>query len=83
MQKQSLLNCSTNHMAPQMPIPLCTLKGSVHGPPVNHSRVVRPSGRRLGDLHWILQAAISFRQRIHTSRADILYADIRQLPKQE
>ena len=32
MQKQSLLNCSTFHMAPQMPIPLCTLKGSVHGP---------------------------------------------------
>ena len=50
---------------------------------VKQSSVVRPSGRRLGDLHWILQAAISFRQIIHTSYAEILHAIIRQLPRQE
>ena len=48
---------------------------------VNQSREAKPSGRRLGDLHWILQASTSFRQIIHTSHAEILYANIRQLPK--
>ena len=33
--------------------------------------------RRLGDLHWILQAPIGFRQFIHTSHDSILYANIR------
>ena len=34
-------------------------------------------------LQWILQAAISFHQIIHTWHAEILYANIRQLQKQE
>ena len=50
---------------------------------VSLSKVVRPSGRRLGDLQWIWQAVTRFRQIIHTSHAEILYANIRQLSKQE
>ena len=48
--------------------------------------LVRPSEfsqPRLGDWHWILQAAIGFRPIIYTSHVEILYADIRQLPKQQ
>ena len=41
------------------------------------------SGRRFGNLRSILQAAISFHQIIHTSHAEITYASIRQLSKQE
>ena len=40
-------------------------------------------GRRFGNLRSILQAAISFHQIIHTSHAEITYASIRQLSKQE
>ena len=39
-------------------------------------------GHRLGDVQWILQAAISFRQIIHPSHAQILFANIQQLVKQ-
>ena len=38
--------------------------------------------RRLSDWHWILQAAIDFRQIIYTSHAEISYTNSRQLPKQ-
>ena len=37
----------------------------------------------LSDLHWILQAPISFPQIIHTSHAAILYANNRQSRKQQ
>ena len=37
----------------------------------------------LDNLHWILQATSGFRHIIHTSHAEILYANIRQSPKQE
>ena len=50
---------------------------------MNQSRVVRPSGHWLSDLHWILQDAIRFLQIICTSHAKILYANIWQLPKQQ
>ena len=40
-------------------------------------------GRRLGDLLWILRATLSFGQIIHTSYAEILYANHRKLWKQE
>ena len=35
-----------------------------------------PTSPRLGDLRWILQAAVGFRQIIRTSHTDILYYSI-------
>ena len=48
--------------------------------------LVRPlefSQPRLGNWHWILQAAIGFRHVIYTSLVEILYANIDQSPKQQ
>ena len=61
-----------------------------HGPAMDRETVyfyilVRPlefSQPRLGNWHWILQAAIGFRHIINTSLVEILYANIDQSPKQ-
>ena len=48
--------------------------------------LVRPlefSQPRLGNWHWILQAAIGFRHIIYASLVEILYANIDQSPKQQ
>ena len=48
--------------------------------------LVRPlefSQPRLSDWHWILQAAIGFRPILYASHVEILYANIRQSPKQQ
>ena len=48
--------------------------------------LVRPlefSQLRLGNWHWILQAAIGFRHVIYASRVEISYANIDQSPKQQ
>ena len=48
--------------------------------------LVRPlefSQPRLGNWHWILQAAIGFRHVIYASLVEILYANIDQSPKQQ
>ena len=37
----------------------------------------------LGNWHWILQAAISFRHIMYASHVEILYANINQSPKQQ
>ena len=38
---------------------------------------------RLGDWHWILHSGIVFRSIIYVAHVEILYAIIRQPPKQE
>ena len=48
--------------------------------------MVRPlefSQPRLGNWHWILQAATGFRHIICASHVEILYANINQSPKQQ
>ena len=48
--------------------------------------LVRPlefSQPRLGNWHWILQAAIGFRHVIYASLVEILYANTDQSPKQQ
>ena len=82
MQKQSLMHSPTSDMAPHICwFPYVSRKGRF----MNREPVWRSesTSRRLGDLQWILQAAISFGQIIHTSYAEIVYANHRQLPKQE
>ena len=47
--------------------------------------MVRPlefSQPRLGNWHWILQAAIGFHHIIYVSLVEILYVNIDQSPKQ-
>ena len=46
-------------------------------------RTLEFSQPRLGNWHWILQAAISFRHIIYASPVEILYANINQSPKQQ
>ena len=82
VQKQSLLNYSTSHMAPHtfwflyihanrvMP---WTVKQSSNKSLWDHRS---PASLRLGDWQWILQAAVSFRQIIRTSHTNILYYNI-------
>ena len=61
------------------------------GPAIDHETVyfhilVRPlqfSQPLLGDWHWILQAAIGFRPIIYAWHFEVLYANIRQSPKQQ
>ena len=79
MQKRSLMHSSTSHMAPHIRrFPYVSQK--VASWTVNQSSTVRPSGHRLGDLRWILQAAISFGQKqrdlwLHSDDATTLKVD--------
>ena len=46
-------------------------------------RSLEVSQPRLGDWHWILQAAFGLRPIIYASHAELLYANIRQSPKRQ
>ena len=82
VQKQSLLNYSTSHMAPHTfwflykhadRVVPWTVKQSSNKSLWEHGS---PASLRLGDWQWILQTAVGFRQIICTSHTNIIYYNI-------
>ena len=82
VQKRSWLNFSTSHMVPHTfwffymhtdRVVQRTVKLSINISLWDHRS---PASPRLGDWQWILQAAVSFRQIILISHADILYYNV-------
>ena len=82
VQKQSLLNYSTSHMAPHTfwflykhadRVVPWTVKQSSNKSLWEHGS---PASLRLGDWQWILQISVGFRQIICTSHTNIIYYNI-------